>query len=369
MTDRGFAAIARLPRLRRLGLGGPRISDASMAHLADAPALVDLGPIMFGDAAFEHIARIPRLERLTNMYNRSVGDASTRYLRAHPTLVDYGAFGTQITDDSLRILSGFPRLETVEFTNCDFITDDGLRALAALPQLRRVADGSCPRVTGAWLTSMPARVEARHDGSHVNYVEGYRAETLIDYPELPVPSDAATPIGTPPDNSGVLSRMLCFGLRAAYVDEGLQLIVPPAEDPRWVGLVTHDAFGVPLRVELVVKPVSELRLAFAAHNRFIALDDHGCVIDRTPWFMKSAAQRGETMSGDAPPVGGDWTRVTFEFGNDERRLYVNGTLRHIWREDYAGVRSRIGIGVQRSQITIRELNVEPITQESTSVRA
>jgi hypothetical protein len=360
MTDRGFAAIARLPRLQRLGLGGPRISDEAMAHLSDAPALVDLGPIMFGDAAFEHIAKIPRLERLTNMYNRSTGDEATRHLRAHPTLVYYGAFGTQITDESLRILAGCPRLEAAEFTNCDYITDDGMRELAATPRLRRVSTGSCMRVTGAWLASMPAGIQARDDGSNANYVEGYRAETLIDYPDLPVPPDVATPIGHAPDNSGVLSRMLCFGVRAEYVNEGLRLTVPPGHDPRWVGLMTADAFAVPLRVELVVKPVSELRLAFAAHNRFIALDDHGRIIDRTPWFMKSAAQRGEVIGGDAPFIGADWVRVTFEFRNEERRLHVDGELRHVWREDYTGVRSRIGIGVQRSEITLRELSVEPI---------
>jgi hypothetical protein len=273
--------------------------------------------------------------------------------------VDYGAFGTQITDESLRIIAGFPRLETVAFTNCDFITDEGMRALATLPRLRRVSTGSCIRVTGAWVASMPPGVDARDDGSHANYVEGYRAETLIDYPDLPVPPDVATPAGTPPDDSGILSRMVCFGVGAAYVDEGLRVAVPPGGDPRWVGLMTREAFAVPLRLELVVKPVSELRLAFAAHNRFIALDEHGRVIDRMPWFMKSAAQRGEAVGSDEPSLGADWVRVTFEFGDEERRLYVNGELRHIWREDYAGVRSRIGIGVQRSEITIRELVVRP----------
>ena len=359
MTDRGFAAIARLPRLQRLGLGGPRISDAAMAHLADAPALVDLGPIMFGDAAFEHIAKIPRLERLTNMYNRSTGDEATRHLRAHPTLVYYGAFGTQITDESLRILAGCPRLEEAAFTNCDYITDEGMRELVPAPRLRRVSTGSCPRITGAWLTSVPAGVDARDDGSHANYVEGYRAETLIDYPDLPIPPGVASPIGTPADTSA-LSRMLCFGVRATYVPEGLRLTVPAGDDPRWVGLMTIDAFAVPLRIEVVVKPVSELRLAFAAHNRFIALDDHGRIIDRTPWFMKSAAQQGEAIGGDAPFIGADWVRVALEVTNDERRLHVNGELRHVWREDYAGVRSRIGIGVQRSEITLRELSVEPL---------
>jgi hypothetical protein len=360
MTDRGFAAIARLPRLRSLGIGGPRVRDAAMAHLAAAPVLMDLGPIMFGDAAFEYIARIPRLERLTNMYNRSTGDAATRHLRAHPTLVYYGGFGTQITDESLRILSGLPRLETVELTNCDFVTDEGVRALAGLPGLRRVSVGSCVRVAGDWLASMPAVVDARHDGSSANYVEGYRAETFIDYPDLPIPPDVATPAGTPPDASGVLSRMVCFGAGAAYADEGLRLTVAPGHDPRWVGLMTHEAFAVPLRIDFLVKPVSELRLAFGAHNRFIALDDHGRVIDRTPWFMKSAAQRGEAAAGDAPFIGTGWTRVTLEFRDEERRLLVNGALRHVWRDDEAGVRSRIGIGVQRAGIDIRELGVETL---------
>ncbi len=361
MTDRGFAAIAQLPRLQRLNVGGPRVSDAAMAWLADAPALVDLGPIMFGDAAFEHIAKIPRLERLTNMYNRSIGDAATRHLRAHPTLVYYGAFGTQITDESLRILAGLPRLETVEITNSDHITDDGMRELARLPHLRRVSDGGCVRVTGEWLTSMPVGVEARHDGSSGNYVEGYRAETLIDYPDIPIPPDAATPAGTPPNNAGVLARLVCFGLRAAYVEDGLRLDVTPGHNTRWVGLMTREAFRVPLRIELVLKPGAELRLAFGAHNRWLALDDHGRVQDRMPWFTKSRAQQGDAVGEDAPLIGDDWARVTFELRDAERRLYVNGDLRHIWREDYAGVRGRIGIGVQQSALTIRELRVEAIS--------
>jgi hypothetical protein len=123
--------------------------------------------------------------------------------------------------------------------------------------------------------------------------------------------------------------------------------------------MTRDAFAVPLRLELVVRPLSELRLAFGAHNRFIALDDRGRIIDRTPWFLKSAAQRGEAVAIEGAFLDGDWARVTFEFGDHERRLHVNGELRHVWREDYAGLRTRTGIGVQRSAITIRELTVLP----------
>ena len=40
-----------------------------------------------------------------------------------------------------------------------------MRELARAPRLRRVSDGSSPRVSDDWLMSMPAGVEARHDGS------------------------------------------------------------------------------------------------------------------------------------------------------------------------------------------------------------
>ena len=147
------------------------------------------------------------------MYNRSTGARATGYLRAHPTLAHYAAAGTQITDDSLRTLASVPRLESAGFTNCDFITDEGVRALGALPRLRRVSVGSCMWVTGDWRSAMPAHVATSHDGSQANYIEGYRAETLIDYPDLPVPADVKIPLGTPPDDAGLLARMLCFGVR------------------------------------------------------------------------------------------------------------------------------------------------------------
>ena len=111
----------------------------------------------------------------------------------------------QITDELASSSQVFPRVDTVEITNCDFVTDTGLRELAAAPRLRRVSDGSCVGVTGSWLASMPARVEARHDGSNANYGEGTRAETLIDYPDLPIPPGVAGPVGASPDDSGLLS--------------------------------------------------------------------------------------------------------------------------------------------------------------------
>ena len=70
------------------------------------------------------------------MYNRSTTDAAIRHLKRHPHLTQYSAFGTQITDESLRILAGLPALEAVELESCAGITDAGLRELARHPRTR-----------------------------------------------------------------------------------------------------------------------------------------------------------------------------------------------------------------------------------------
>jgi len=95
--------------------------------------------------------------------------------------------------------------------------------------------------------------------------------------------------------------MLCFGVGAAYVDDRLRLTVPSGKDSRWIGVITRDAFAV--------------------HNRFIALDEHGRVVDRIPWFLKTATQQGEAVGGDAPFVDGDWARISI----DSRMTSVDST--------------------------------------------
>lgn len=357
LTDRGFAAIARLPRLASLNLGGPKLTDAAMAHLADAPRLKDLGPILFGDDAFAHIARIPRLEKLTNMYNRSTTDAATRHLRNHSRLVYYSAFGTQITDESLRILAGLPRLETLEFENCAGISDDGVRELTRLPRLRRLTVWSCFNVKGTWIDSVPRGIEAKSDLGPPGQADGYRAETLMDYPDLMV-GEARGPSGDAP-SSGLLSRLVDFGVRSTFVQDGVQLSVEPGMDTRWVGLITREAFAVPLRIELVVRPLTELRLRFGRHNQYFSFDERGNFKEVAPWFMRTDAQKGRAhQTGEATVIPEDaWTRVTLEVDERQRRLFVNGELRHSWEGDFAGTRSRVGIGLLRSSLTVRDLNV------------
>jgi hypothetical protein len=358
VTDRGFGAIAHLPHLRTLDAGGPRLTDAATAPLSEAAALEDFGPIMFGDAAFAHIARIPYLQKLSNMYNRATTDGATRHLRNHPRLVQYSAFGTQITDESLLILAGLAALETVDFENCAGITDEGLRELTKLPRLRRLSAWSCVNVKGTWVAAAPAGVEATSELGPPGQAEGYVAETLMDYPDLPV-RNGRPPAGTP-RTSGLLSELVDFGAGSTFVDEGVHLSVEPDKDTRWIGLMTPNAFAVPLRIDMVARPITELRVRFGKHNRYFAFDDRGNFNNPAPWFMRTDAQKGRAHhTGDARLIPREeWVRVTLEIRDREQLLFVNGELRHSWDGDFAGERSRVGIGLLRSSLTVRDLTVE-----------
>ncbi len=365
ITDRGFAAIARLPRLTSLGLGGPELTDNAMAHLVEAPALVDLGPFLFGDGAFRFIGRMRRLERLTNMYNRATTDGATRHLRDHPRLAHYTAFGTQITDESLRVLATLPSLESLEFENCAGITDEGLRAVMQAPRLRRLSVWSCISVTGTWTGAARPGIAVKSEPGPPGHAAGYRMETLLDYPDLAIPPDALIPAGDA-RSASLLSTLVCFGGAATFVDEGLRLSLDPGRDPRWAGLLTRDAYAIPLRIELVVNPIAELRLTFGRHNKLFAFDEGGHLENPTPWFIQLESDQGVAHREPDAPHRGEWTRVTLETGERERRLFVDGVLRHTWQDDFTGLRGRIAIGVRKTSLTVRSLDVRPLRTEPAS---
>src|SRR4030095_5033662 len=159
------------------------------------------------------------------MYNRATTDAATRHLRDHPRLVHYSAFGTQITDESLRVLATLPSLESLEFENCAGITDEGLRAVIHAPRLRRLSVWSCMSVTGTWTGAARPGIAVKSEPGPPGHSAGYRMETLLDYPDLAIPRDAQIPGGDAPSAS--LSALVCFGGGATFVDEGLRLSLEP----------------------------------------------------------------------------------------------------------------------------------------------
>jgi hypothetical protein len=356
VSDRGVAALAGLPRLESLNIGGRRLTDAAFAPFAGHTALVDLSPPLSADGAFAHIARIPNLERLMNMYNRSTTDAATRHLEGHESLKWYGAYGTQITDESLGVLSRLPSLEHVELDNLFGITDDGVRVLAGAARLRRLSVDTCARVSGSWQAAAPKQLDASFNRGDREYAEFYRAETLMDYPDLPMPGEVPRPAGTPAP--AIAPALACIAPGPAFDGDVLRLRV--SGKPQRAGVITRDAFTEPMRIEVVVRPLGELRIVLGAHNRILAFNDQGDVIDPAPWFLKLDAEKGQ-RHGEGTPIGArEWTRVTVEIDGTEQRLFVDGRLRHSWNGNFDALRTRVALGPGKSDLTVRSLSIEPL---------
>ncbi len=294
------------------------------------------------------------------MYNRATTDAATRCLRGHTGLREYSAFGTQITDESLRILAGVPTIEALGFESCGGITDAGLREVAQLPRLRRISVWDCVKVTGAWTDAVRPGVEAKSEPGPPGHAAGYRAETLMDYPDLPGPEDFETI--TAREAPAISVPLQAFGPQVRIDDGILHLAVEPGADTRWIGLVTREAFRVPMRIEIEVRPITELRLRFGSHNRHLAFDQHGAVANPAPWFLTVDARRGRAVPVGASPLiaEDEWTLVRFEVDDHEQRLFVNGVLRHTWGEDASGMRTRVGIGLRERSLFVRSFKVEPL---------
>jgi len=357
ISDRGLAALARLPRLTTLNMGGRRLTDAAFAPFAAATSLTDLAPHRSRDGAFVHIAAMPKLERLVNMYNRSTTDAATRHLEGHATLRHYAAFGTQITDDSLLVLARLPDVEVVVLDNLFGITDEGVRTLARAPTLRELGVDTCARVTGSWMEAAPRHLHAKSNRGDRTYADFYRAETLLDHPELPMPDDMARPDGEP--SPEIVPALGCIVPGISFHADGLRLIVSPGVNPRSVGVLTREAFAAPVRIELVVRPITELRMLFGAHNQQFAFDERGDFIDVAPWFLRLDAEKGQGHPPAGPPIPDDhWTRVTLEIDSGARRILIDGRLRHSWSGEFGGLQSRLGFGPRTSGVTVRSLTVD-----------
>ena len=83
-----------------------------------------------------------------------------------------------------------------------------------------------------------------------------------------------------------------------------------------------------------MRPVTELRLFFGRPNHLVALDAQGFVEDDMPWFTKMDYERGEAHGSRDEDLPGEWVTVALDTDNRERRLFVDGRLRHVWRGDF-----------------------------------
>ena len=112
LTDAGVLALAGLPRLRHLDLGGTAITDRSLDVLRTLPALesISLWGTRITDAGMGALARCAAL-RSVNLGGTSVGDAAVRALAGKPHLHTFRS-GYALTDEGLAAFHQWPVLKT-----------------------------------------------------------------------------------------------------------------------------------------------------------------------------------------------------------------------------------------------------------------
>jgi hypothetical protein len=157
LQTEGFAALKRMPALRGLSVSCKNVGDSGVAELPRFPALRELMPMDIPDEGYRHIARCDGLESLILMYCRETGDAATEHVVRLPRLCSYFASYTKITDRTPELLSRMDSLESVTFSNCAGVTDTGVARLARLPRLRELRV-SGPRITDAITKQFPQGV-------------------------------------------------------------------------------------------------------------------------------------------------------------------------------------------------------------------
>ncbi len=97
---------------------------------------------------------------------------------------------------------------------------------------------------------------------------------------------------------------------------------------------------------------------FGRHDQSFAFNEQGEVVDIAPWFLRLDEEKGSPHGGAADPIADDqWARVTIEVDERERRVLINGRLRHTWNGDFSAFRSRLTIGPRKSSVTVRALTI------------
>ncbi len=162
LRRRGFAALASIPTLRALSVSCRHVDDEGLSALPRFPSLTELMPMDVPDAGYRHIGRCARLESLVLMYCRETTDAATEHITGLPSLKQYFASYTRITDRTPTLLSGIPSLEEVTLDTCAGVTEAGIVALARLPRLRDVRVSGMPRVSAAVTQAFGSQVRVAY---------------------------------------------------------------------------------------------------------------------------------------------------------------------------------------------------------------
>ena len=126
------------PKLQRLTVEGPSITDQLAPSIAKLPELTTLAMrnTLISDAGIAQLAELNTLKIIDLRLSPLVTDQSARVLASIPTLRAVRISGVNITDAGIQQLLKLPQLTELDVRNCRGVTSDSIASLADKKSLR-----------------------------------------------------------------------------------------------------------------------------------------------------------------------------------------------------------------------------------------
>lgn len=150
VTDESLAQLDQLSNLSDLSIGDSRgITDAGMAHIANLRRLesLSIAKIPITDQGLQHLSSLTRLRSLT-LRGEGVSDAGMQHIAQLTELVSLRLGETNVGDTGVTHLTALNKLGYLDLMP-SAITDAGLQSLAKMSSLRHLALGRSVTRAGA----------------------------------------------------------------------------------------------------------------------------------------------------------------------------------------------------------------------------
>jgi internalin A len=141
ITDAGVAHLAKLTKLKKLSVYSKAVTDAAFAHLADMTEMEELhvgSRYDFDDNHLKHMAKMSKLQKLS-VGGEKLTDAGLAYLKGMTELRELRVDGEKITAAGLAHLAALTKLQMLTITRSQGANGEALAALTGMKDLQELA--------------------------------------------------------------------------------------------------------------------------------------------------------------------------------------------------------------------------------------
>lgn len=170
VDDGSLATLARFPRLKKLRISKTQVTGEGLTHLAKLTQLEELDLSECSQLEDDGLARLSGMTQLTrlNLWRVQIGDAGVAHLAGLTNLQWLNLDNTMLTNAGLKALTGMNRL-TFLHLGSTAVSDAGLQQLESLTALKDLKVTRTP-VTAEGVAALKKKLP--HTEIQLQYIEG-----------------------------------------------------------------------------------------------------------------------------------------------------------------------------------------------------